>query len=126
MPGSGASERTNRSDPIRVIGRQGVGDRHPGIGPVDREPLVAELVHQRSEVVRDGGGVVAVLGLVRQPHAALVDCDHLEVVGQRRHHHPPRGFESRAGCAPFTHRARASESQLQAPRNPIGHDHLRP
>jgi len=52
-------------DPVRMIRRQGVGDRHPRIGPIDREPLVAEHIHQRNEVVREGGCVVAVFGLVR-------------------------------------------------------------
>jgi hypothetical protein len=49
--------------PVSVIGGHGVGDRH--------------------------AGVVAVLGLVGQPDAALVDRNHLEVPGQGRHEHPP-------------------------------------
>jgi hypothetical protein len=75
--------------PVSVIGGHGVGDRHAGVGPVHGEALVAERVHQRDHVVGEGAGVVAVLGLVGQPDAALVDRNHLEVPGQGRHEHPP-------------------------------------
>jgi hypothetical protein len=52
-------------------------------------PLVAERVHQRDQVVGEGAGVVPVLGLVGQPDAVLLDRDHLEVPGQRRHQQAP-------------------------------------
>jgi hypothetical protein len=48
-----------------VIGGHGVGDRHPGVGPVQGEPVVTERLHQRYQVAGQGGGVVAVLGFVR-------------------------------------------------------------
>jgi hypothetical protein len=63
-PGIGASETTRRSTPVAVIGGHGVGDRHPDVGPVQGEPMVAEGVHQRDQVVGEGGGVVPVLGFV--------------------------------------------------------------
>ena len=53
------------------------------------ELVVAERVHQRHKVVCDGCGVVAVPRLIGQPHTTLIDRDHLEVLGQRRHHQPP-------------------------------------
>jgi hypothetical protein len=53
------------------------------------EPFVAERIHQRDQVAGLGAGVVPVLGLVGQPHAALVDRDDLEVPGQRRHQQAP-------------------------------------
>jgi hypothetical protein len=43
--------------------------------------MVAEGVHQRDQVVGEGGGVVPVLGFVGQPDAALVDRDDGEVPG---------------------------------------------
>ena len=72
-----------------MIGGHGVGDRHAGVGPVHGEALVAERVHRRDHVAGEGAGVVAVLGLVGQPDAALVDRNHLEVPGQGRHEHAP-------------------------------------
>ena len=62
----------------------------PGVVPDHREPLVTECVHQRGQVVGLRTGVVAVLWLVREPHAALIDRDHLEVAGQHRHQQTPR------------------------------------
>jgi hypothetical protein len=50
-------------DAVRVIRREGVGDHHPGVGPVDGEALVAQGVHQRDQVVGQGGAVVAARGL---------------------------------------------------------------
>jgi hypothetical protein len=50
---------------------------------------VAERLHQRDQIAGEGGGVVAAWGFVGQPDPALVDRDHLEVAGQRRHHHAP-------------------------------------
>jgi hypothetical protein len=75
--------------PVGVIGGQGVGDRHAGVGPVHGEALVAERLHQRDHVPGEGAGVVAVLGLVGHPDPALVDRDDLEVFGQGRHHQAP-------------------------------------
>jgi hypothetical protein len=45
------------------------------------EPLVAERIHQRDQVVGEGAGVVPVLGLLGQPNTALVDRDDLELPG---------------------------------------------
>jgi len=73
-------------DPVGVISGQGVADEQSGVAANHGEPLVAERVHQRHKVVCDGCGVVAVPGLVGQPHTTLIDRDHLEVLGQRRHH----------------------------------------
>jgi hypothetical protein len=75
--------------PVPVIGGQGVGDRHPDVSPVHREPLMAERRHEGGQVVGKGPGVVAVLGLVGEPDAALVDRDDLEVAGQGRHEQAP-------------------------------------
>jgi hypothetical protein len=72
-----------------VIRGQRVADRESGVVADDGEPLVAERVHQRDQVAGLGAGVVPVLGLVGQPHAALVDRDDLEVPGQRRHQQAP-------------------------------------
>ena len=43
--------------------------------------MVAEGVHQRDQVVGEGGGVVPALGFVGQPDAALVDRDDGKVPG---------------------------------------------
>ena len=51
-------------NPVAVIGGQRVGDRHPDVGPVQGEPLVAERVHQRDQVAGEGGGVVPARWLV--------------------------------------------------------------
>ena len=53
------------------------------------EPLVAERIHQRDQVVGEGAGVIPVLGLVGQSDTALVDRDDLEVPGQLRHQQAP-------------------------------------
>jgi hypothetical protein len=72
-----------------VIGGQGVADQQAGVEADQGEALVAERVHQGDQVAGQGGGVVAVLGLVGQPDAALVDRHDLEVPGQRGHHEAP-------------------------------------
>jgi hypothetical protein len=76
-------------DPIRVIHGQRVADEVPGVVADHGEPLVAEGVHQRDQVVGQGAGVVPVLGFVGQADTALVDCDDLEVPGQLRHQQAP-------------------------------------
>jgi hypothetical protein len=72
-----------------VIGGQGIGDRHPDVGAVHGEALVAERRHERDQVAGEGGGVVAVGGFVGEPDAALVDRDDLEVADQGGHEHAP-------------------------------------
>jgi hypothetical protein len=97
-----------------VIGGQGVGDRHPDVGPVQGEPWVAKRVHQRHQVAGEGGAVVPALGFAGQPDTALVDRDDAEVPGQRRHQHPPRV----PGLGPAVHqqqrRALTSGDRVQA------------
>ena len=39
-------------EPLRVIGGQGVGDRHTDVGAVHGEPLVAERLHQRDHAAK--------------------------------------------------------------------------
>ena len=68
-------------DAVGMVGGQRVADDVPGVMADDGEPLVAEGVHERDEVVRQCGGVVAVLRLVGQPDPALVDGDDLEPFG---------------------------------------------
>ena len=63
-------------DPVRVVSGNRVADREAGVVADDREPLVAERVHQRDQVVGERAGVVPVRGLVGQADAALVDGDH--------------------------------------------------
>jgi hypothetical protein len=46
-------------------------------------------VHQPDEIVREGARVIALLRLVGEPNAALVDRDDLEVAGQRGHDEAP-------------------------------------
>ena len=95
-------------DPVRVIGGQGIADQHACVHAHHRELLVTERVHQTDEVVREGPGVVAVLRLVGEPDAALVDGNDLEVPGQRRHDETPvtskiqasRGSRAAAGRRP--------------------------
>jgi hypothetical protein len=84
--------------------------REAGIVADQSEPLVAQLVHQRDQVVGQRPGVVAARGFVGQPDAALVDRDHLEVPGQRRHHQAP-GVQ---GLGPAVH---------QQQRRPLAADH---
>jgi hypothetical protein len=72
-----------------VVRGQGVGDVHSRVDADQGEPLVAQHLHQRDQVVGEGAGVVAVLGLVGQPGSALVDRDDLEVPRQFRHQQPP-------------------------------------
>ena len=76
-------------DAVRVIGGQRVADREAGVVTDHGEPLVAERVHQRDQVVRERAGVVSGRGLVGQADAALVDGDDREVLRQRRHHVAP-------------------------------------
>jgi hypothetical protein len=76
-------------DPVGVIGGQRVADQQSGVHADHGELLVAERVHQPDEVVGEGARVVALLRLVGEPDAALVDCDDLEVPGQRRHDEAP-------------------------------------
>ena len=61
-----------------MIRGQRVADREAGVVADHGEPLVAERVHQRDQVVGEGAGVVPVRGLVGQPDAALVDRDDLK------------------------------------------------
>jgi hypothetical protein len=75
---------------------------------------VAKRVHQRDQVVGEGGGVVPALGFAGQSDTALVDRDDGEVPGQRRHQHPP-GIP---GLGPAVHqqqrRALTSGDRVQA------------
>ena len=57
--------------------------------PTMAKPLVAERVQQRDQIAGEGAGVVPALGRVGQPDTTLVDCDDLEVPGQRRHQQAP-------------------------------------
>jgi hypothetical protein len=72
-----------------VVGGQGICDRHAGVGAVEREPRVAERLHERDQVAGDGAGVVPVLRSAGEPDAALVRGDDLEGAGQRWHHETP-------------------------------------
>jgi hypothetical protein len=72
-----------------VVGDQRVADGEAGVVADHGEPLVAERLHHRDQVVGQRAGVIAARGLVGQAHAALVDRDDREVPRQRRHHHPP-------------------------------------
>jgi len=77
-------------DPVRVVRGQGVADDVSRVMAGDGESLVAERVHERDQVVGKRAGVVPIVRLVGEADPALVDCDHLEVPGQRRHHEAPR------------------------------------
>ena len=89
-PGKGGLGDRQPSDPVRVVGGQGVADPHPGIvaghgeqagGPsasisATRSPARVPVSYPPS-------------GLPDSPRPALVGRDDLEVPGQRRHHQPP-------------------------------------
>ena len=97
-----------------MIRRHGVGDGHADVGPVERELLVAERIHQPDHVVSEGSAVVAICWFVRQSDATLVDRNDLEVAGKRRHQHAP-GIP---GLRPAVHqqqrRAVAADNGMQA------------
>ena len=73
----------------RVVRGQGVADPHAGVVADHGEALVAKRIHQRDEVAGERARVVAVLGPIGQTDTTLVDRDHLEVPGQRRHDQAP-------------------------------------
>jgi hypothetical protein len=71
--GSGNLREGHPFDAVRVVSGQRVADRESGVGADHGEPLVAERVHERDQVVGERAGVVpGVPGLVGQPDAALV------------------------------------------------------
>jgi hypothetical protein len=78
------------------------------------ELLVAERVHQADEVVREGARVVALLRLVGDPDAALVDGDDLEVPGQSRHDVAPVVPAARPAVDQEQRRAVAADDGVQA------------
>jgi hypothetical protein len=51
---------------------------------------MAERGHQLDHVARQRPDVVAAFRLLGEPDAALIDGDHLEIVGQHRHDQAPR------------------------------------
>ena len=62
-----ASPTTRRSSALGMIRSQSVGDPHAGVEADHGEPLVAERVHQRDEVVGLRAGVVPPCGLSESP-----------------------------------------------------------
>ncbi len=62
-------------DPIAVVGGHCVADDVPGVVADHGEPLVAELGHQRGQVVGEGGASYPPRGLLTKPDPALIDCD---------------------------------------------------
>jgi hypothetical protein len=97
-----------------VVRGQRVADREAGVVTDQREPLVAEGVHQRRQVTGLGGGVVPARGLVGQPDAPLVDGDDLEVLGQRRHQETPRVPVLRPAVHEQQRRSAAADDGVQA------------
>jgi hypothetical protein len=99
-----------------VIRGQRVADRESGVVADHGEPLVAKRIHQRDQVAGEGRAVVPVLGLVGQPDTALVDCDDLEVPGQRRHQQAPGVPGLRPAVHQQQRRPLASDHRVQAQR----------
>jgi hypothetical protein len=72
-----------------MVRGQCVADQQSGVDADHGELPVAERVHEPDEVVGEGARVVALLRLVGESDAALVDRDDLEVPGERGHDEAP-------------------------------------
>jgi hypothetical protein len=75
--------------PVRVL--RGQGRRHRGADVVrgDVVPVVAQRGHHARDVTGEGRLVVGSVKVARPAHAAQVDRDHPEGVGQRQQDLPP-------------------------------------
>jgi hypothetical protein len=101
-------------DATGVVSGQRVPDEHAGVHADHGESLMTERVHQPDEVVGERAGVVAVLRLVGEADAALVDGDDLEVAGQRRHDQTPVVPTARPAVDQQQRRAVAADHGVQA------------